>query len=207
MTSRRIKFDIRQAGRSIVIVLLAWLLLNTSFYFFATRPKVRAYDSLMKGSEPQLLALENRKKEVEHREAYLAALQQAEKDLTELRRDVLSTRNKRMVDVQRELERLCGQFNIDFNSVTYDNELLLGQELDKMIMIVPLQGNYASLRRFLQAVEGSDKFLLVERVALAEGKEGGVMLQLSITLATYFNAPARVEQAAGRTAGRGGGEA
>ena len=59
-------------------------------------------------------------------------------------------------------------------------------------MNVPLEGGYPALRRFLQAVEQSDKFLIVERVALAKGKEGGVMLQLNITLATYFNAPADV---------------
>jgi Tfp pilus assembly protein PilO len=207
MTSRRIKFDIRQAGRNILIVLLAWLVLNIGFYFFATRPKVQAYSSLMEGSEPQLQALEQRKREVEAREGYLDALKQAEQDLTELRRDVLSTRKERMVEVQQEVERLCGQFNIDFNSVTYDSELLPGQELDKMIMLVPLEGNYASLRKFVQAVEGSDKFLLVERVALAEGKEGGVMLQLSITLATYFNAPIRVEQRAADRRRPGDGEA
>ena len=207
MTSRRMKFDIRQAGRQILIVLLAWLVLDLGFYFIATRPKVQDYRSLKEGSEPQLQALEERKREVEAREGYLDALKQAELDLTELRQEVLSTRAARMVEVQREVERLCGQFNIDFNSVTYDHELLPGQELDKMIMLVPLQGNYASLRKFVQAVEGSDKFLLVERVALAEGKEGGVMLQLSITLATYFNAPMRVEQTAAERRRPGSGEA
>ena len=41
----------------------------------------------------------------------------------------------------------------------------------------------------VQAVEESDKFLLVERVGLTKGKQGGRMLDLSISLATYFNAP------------------
>ena len=48
---------------------------------------------------------------------------------------------------------------------------------------------------------------MIERVALAEGKEGGVMLQLSITLATYFNTPIRVEQAATERGRPGGREA
>jgi hypothetical protein len=207
MTSHKVRFDIRQAGKKIAIVLVAWLLLGIGFYLSATRPKVRAYRSLMEGSKPQLHALEQRRRQVEARESYLNALRQAERDLKELRRDVLSTRRERMVDVQRELELLCGQFNIDFNSVTYDSELLPGQELDKMIMVVPLEGNYASLRKFLHAVEGSDKFLLVERVALAEGKEGGVMLQLNITLATYFNAPLPMQQASTNRRGPRAGEA
>jgi Tfp pilus assembly protein PilO len=201
MNARRLKFDIRQAGRHILLVLLVWFTANSAFYLFATRPRINEYSSLVEGSAPQLAALEKRKKQVEQREGFLEALERAEADLRHLREEVLSTREERMVDVQRELERLCGQFNIDFESVTYDSEALLGQELDKLIMVVPLQGNYANLRRFLQAVEGSEKFLLVERVALAEGKEGGVLLQLNITLTTYFNTPTTEQRATRRRNG------
>jgi Tfp pilus assembly protein PilO len=192
MTARRFKFDIRQAGPKILLVLAVLLVIDVGFFLFATRPKMREYQGLVKGSEPQLTALERRKREVERREAFLGSLVQAEEDLRHLRQDVLATREQRLVEVQQELEALCGQFRIDFNSVTYDSDLLESESLDKLIMVVPLQGNYASLRSFLQAVEDSGKFLLVERVALAEGKEGGVLLELNITLATYFDAPVGV---------------
>jgi Tfp pilus assembly protein PilO len=189
MTARRFKFDIRQAGPKILLVLLVLLVANAGFYLMATRPKAMAYQRLAQGSETELNALERRKREVERREAFLGALQQAETDLKSIREDVLSTRELRLVEVQAELETLCRRFHIDLNSVTYDSELLKSEDLDKLIMVVPLQGSYANLRSFLQAVEDSDKFMLVERVALAEGKEGGVLLELSITLATYFDAP------------------
>ena len=52
-------------------------------------------------------------------------------------------------------------------------------------------------------MEHSAKFLLVERVALGKGKDGGVMLQLNITLATYFNAPEDVLRQNQRPQGRG----
>ena len=52
---------------------------------------------------------------------------------------------------------------------------------------------YSSFYRW--SVENSEKFLVVERVALGEGKRGGVMLQLSISLATYFEAPEDVKRA------------
>ena len=122
-------------------------------------------------------------------ETFFAGLQQAEADLAKLRTEVLSTRAQRMVDIQRELERLCVEFRIDLDSVTYDNDLLGEEELERFAMVVPLEGGYANLRRFLQAVEDSANFLVVERVALGEGKEGGVMLLLNITLAAYFDMP------------------
>ena len=96
--------------------------------------------------------------------------------------------------VQAEVARLCRLFSIDLESVAFDNDLLMGEELDRMVMTVPLLGGYENLRKFLQAVESSDKFLVVERVALDENKEGGVMLQLSITLATYFDLPPELKE-------------
>jgi Tfp pilus assembly protein PilO len=189
MSPRRFRFDIRQAGPQILIFLLVLLAFNVGFYLLATRPRVNEFRSLAKGSEPQLSELQGRTREVEVREAFFEALQKAEQDLQRLRTEILSTREARLVEVQRELEALCRQFKIDLDSVTFDDEVLQNEGLDKMIMVVPLKGNYTSLRNFLQAVESSEKFMLVERVALAEGKEGGVMLELSITLATYFDLP------------------
>jgi Tfp pilus assembly protein PilO len=189
MTARRFKFDIRQAGPRILVVLAVLLVLDVGFFLLATRPKMQEYRGLVQGSEPQLTALERRKHAVEKHEAFHESLIKAEADLRHLREDVLATREQRMVEVEQELETLCGRFRIDFNSVTYDSDLLQSEDLDKLIMVVPLQGNYASLRSFLQAVEDSSKFLLVERVALAAGREGGVLLELNITLATYFDAP------------------
>jgi Tfp pilus assembly protein PilO len=189
MTARRIKFDIRTAGKPIVILLLVWLVLSLGFYFGWTRPKVRAASALGGADDPQGIALGERRAEVEQHEAFLAALKKAEGDLVYLRREVLSTRELRLVDVQQELATLCGQFNIDIDSVAFANELLPDEELDRMAMVVPLEGGYESLRRFLLAVENSSKFLLVERVALGEGKDGGSRLKLDITLTTYFDLP------------------
>ena len=54
--------------------------------------------------------------------------------------------------------------------------------------MVPLAGGYTNLRKFIQSVESSDNFLVIERVALGTGKTADVV-ELNITLATYFIAP------------------
>jgi len=194
MTRRRLRFDLRQAGGHIRTVLVLWAVANAVLFLLLVRPAVREYRNLLEGTGPQQEELRVQREEVERREAYLAALVQTEQDLERLRQDVLSTREQRMVDVQLELKALADQFSIDLDSVTFDNELLRDEELDKLLMVVPLEGGYTNLRRFLQAVERSDKFLVVEGVALGQGKHGGVMLQLNISLATYFDAPAELKR-------------
>jgi len=189
MSGRRFKVDIRQAGKPLITILVCWLVLCVGFYVFLVRPKVSQYRSLVNRSGPQFQALKQRRDMVEGRESFLKALETAEADMIRLRDEVLATREERVVEVHAEVNRLCNQFNIDLESVAYSNDLLMDEELDKEVMTVPLEGGYANLRRFIQAVESSDKFLIVERVALDENKEGGVLLQLSITLATYFDLP------------------
>jgi hypothetical protein len=195
MSGRRFKFDIRQAGRYITIFLGLLVVVNGVFFFLATRPRVQEYTSLQEGTGPQQEALRARRAEVEEREAYYEALLKAETDLATLREDVLSTRQERMIDVQLELAALAEQFTIDVDEINFENQLLREEELDKLVMTVPLEGGYGNLRKFLRAVEDSDKFLVVERVALGEGKTGGVLLQLNISLATYFDAPEDVKRA------------
>ncbi len=78
-----------------------------------------------------------------------------------------------MVEVQHEVGRAVRSSSASTGTpCAYDNEMLVDEELDRLVMTVPLEGGYANLRQFLQAVEKSDKFLVVERVALAEGQRG-----------------------------------
>jgi Tfp pilus assembly protein PilO len=107
---------------------------------------------------------------------------------------VLSTREERLVEVHREVADIANEFSIDLNTVSFSNELLVDEELDRLTIAVPLEGGYVNLRKFLQAVENSEKFLIVERVGLARGKQGGSLLDLNINMATYFTAPEDVVQ-------------
>lgn len=184
-----LKFDIRQMGRRIVTALLAWLVLNIVFLALFVRPRVREFRTLEEESRPRLEALAQRQQEVEEEEAFVEGLRQAETDLATLRHTVLGDRRSQMVPIQLELARLASQFNINLERVQYQNSDLVEEGLERMAMVVPLEAGYGNLRKFIQAVEGSEKFLVIERVALGQGKEGGSLLQLNITLATYFDAP------------------
>ena len=189
MSAKLRRFDIRQAGTPILIALLLGFAVNAGVYFLVVRPAALEYRAIADENSPLNEELEELQAVVDKRESYLEALAKAERDLQYIRDEVLSTKAQRMIEVQAERDSLCRQFNIDVDTVDYDHNLLMREELDVLRMVVPLQGGYATLRQFLQAVESSSNFLLIERVALGQGKDGGVQLQLSITLTTYFDAP------------------
>lgn len=197
MSAPRLRFDIRTATGAILIVLGVWAAAALTFHLVLARPEMQEYVELSEGSQETLDALREDERMAAEREAFLEALRRAEADLATLRGEVLSTRRERFVDVQREVERICRQFNIDVDSVSYSNPLLIEQGLDRAEMVVPLEGGYENLRRLLQAVEASEYFLVVERVALGESPDGGgATLQLNVTLATYFQLPEGIRRKA-----------
>ena len=188
MTRRLPRLEIRQAGRKVWIVLGLLAAVNLVFFIGIVQPSVREQARLSEQREP-FQKFNRQQVVVEGHEGFLQAVEQADLDLAGLRQAILSSRNERMVEVQLELAQLCQRFNIDLNMVNVDSEMLLGEELDRFSMSVPLEGGYPNLRKFLQAVEQSDQFFVVERVSLARGKAGGKLLSLNIILATYFVAP------------------
>ena len=189
MAGKRAPFDIRQLAGKIAAGIVGLLILNLAAWFVMVRPRISELKTLREQNRPRLEALDTRHAEVEAGEKHLAALDQATADLLTLRREVLATAQRRLVQVQLELADLTTQFNIDHESVDTDTEYMGGAGLERFAMVVPLQGGYANLRHFIQAVESSDKFLVIERVAMDRAKDGGVLLQMNITLATYFDAP------------------
>ncbi len=188
MTARRPRFDVREASGKIFLVLAALVLANAAVAVFVVHPKVTRYRQLTDLSSPQLQVVKTREREVVAKETYRAELEKARDDMKHLAGDVLSTRQRRMIGVQLEVAKLAREFNVALNRVQYQNEALDNGALERFGTVVPLAGGYTNLRKFIQSVESSDNFLVIERVALGTGKSTDVV-ELNITLATYFIAP------------------
>lgn len=193
MKARRVRFDIRRQGLPILVGLLVLIVANALAWAMLVRPKAAEYLDRTKvgGGEEQRLLREYRDS-VLIGEAYVAGLGKAAEDWRYLRTEILSTREAQLVEIQQELTRLCAEFRINIDTVSIRNEILREEGLDRFAMVIPLEGGYANLRRFLQAVEASEKFLVVERVALegAVRGAGSDKLHLSITVASYFSVTA-----------------
>ena len=182
------RFNIRQNGRQLAIALAVGLALNAGAYVGVVRPRVKETEKLERESEPRLQQIKEREAEVAKKEHFVRSVATAATDLTSLRTDVLSTRRQRMIEAQLEMEDLAAQFDIPPKRVQYENEVMEEEGLERFGMKVPLKGGYASLRKFLQAVEASDEFLVIEEVAIESRKDQHI-LELNITIATYFDAP------------------
>jgi len=188
VTARRPRFDIRDASAKIFLVLAGALVVNAAVSILVVRPRVVRYRQLKDESSPQRQVVTLREKEVAQREAYRQGLEKARDDMKHLAGDILATRQRRMIGVQLEVAKLARQFGIAADRVLYENPSSDDDALERFGIVVPLAGGYSNLRKFIQAVESSENFLVIERVALGSGK-GTDVIELNITLATYFIAP------------------
>ncbi|MGH9388283.1 MAG: GspMb/PilO family protein, partial [Vicinamibacteria bacterium] len=115
------------------------------------------------------------------------------------------TKQSKLVEIQREIAHICQEFHIDPQEVRYKTDQVTEGRVERFVNDLPLQGDYANLRRFIERVENSRNFLLIDRVVLSGTKESGSMLSLTIEVATYFDAPWLAAPArAKRPAGPGG---
>lgn len=188
MKARRPRFDIREASGVVAAVLGVMILANAAVSVFVVRPKVVHYRQLTDLTSPQVQVVKTREKEVVKKEDYQKSLEKARDDMKRLAGDVLSTRQRRMIGVQLEVAKIAREFGISNDRVQYQNEAVDNGALERFAVVLPLAGGYTNLRKFIQAVESSDNFLVIERVALGSGKSAE-LLELDITLATYFIAP------------------
>ena len=201
---RASRFDIREASGVILLVAAGVLVANVAATVLLVRPRLARYHQLTDTSSPQAQLVKTREAEVSEKETHRQALEKAKADMTHLAADVLSTRQKRMINVQLEISELFKEFGLSWDRVQYENEPLAENDaLERFAIVVPLAGGYSSLRRFIQAVEKSENFLVIERVQLGTGKVQDVV-DLNITLATYFITPdAKLENLGKKSAGPG----
>ena len=115
------------------------------------------------------------------------ALAAARGDIESFYGETLGNRN-RQIEVIRERNEIASSFGVLPTRVNYTNDVEEGQPVERFTMSFPLQGNYASLRFFLNTIERSNNFLIIDGVEL-EGSGEERELSMRITVTTYFYHP------------------
>lgn len=114
--------------------------------------------------------------------------------------DLLSSKEERMTSIQREVRKLAVDRGLDPDRISYSPSEVKDTGLVRFTISFPLEGDYSTLEDFVNAVEDSENFLIIEQVSMVEAD--GRKLRLNVDLATYFQAPDAA--AVARALARGG---
>jgi Tfp pilus assembly protein PilO len=87
-----------------------------------------------------------------------------------------------------QIYQLAKKANLNYeraaNEVTRERESTLG----KLTTTVALSGEYRNIRRFIHELETAPEFLILEIVAVSQGTDSGSGLNVTVRVATYYQA-------------------
>lgn len=168
------------ARRRIVWLGAALLAVNGVAFAAFTWPRLNA----VRRAEARALEVSTRKQTLEKVWQRLSAraelLAQDRRDIERLTRDHLKPRATDLFPAQREIESLARASGLRSVKSAYAMEEIKGTGLVRCRVTLPLDGTYRSLTDFLSRVERSERFIVVDQMALSQDQAGARMnLRLS----------------------------
>jgi Tfp pilus assembly protein PilO len=191
----------RQRKQYIFGVILAVVaVVNVLFFFILTRPSQTEYASL----QQEIGQLEG---QISSSSGYFQQLSDAARKLKSFEKDKnallmmhLVQRNQGYSQIQGKLHDILEKSGVRYNSIRFNLNPEQQAGLNSLSIVVPVQGNYTNVVKFIRELETSDTFFLitslnVERTTLQEpGRPAALAntaaaagaVSLSLTLETFF---------------------
>jgi len=171
----------------LAVGLLAAIVLNGAAYFGFIRAYVKTSgdaEAIVASEQERLARIQS---DVTGLERLTSKLACTRSDVERVFDETLSSKEKRLTAIQRELRLLAKERNLDPDLISYSAATVRQTDLVKLSIAFPLEGPYETLEGFIASVEESKNFLIVEDVSMQESQ--GKTLRLAISLVTYFQAP------------------
>lgn len=178
MTPRRSKARLRVAGAGAVL-----LAVNAVVFAAVTWPRLTG----VRRAESRAEAVASRRAELQTLWSTLRArrelLARNRQDIERLSRDYLKPRATDLFAAQREIERLAKEAGLKTRTSTYDVEKIVGTDLVRCQVTLPLDGSYSNLTGFLSRIAATERFIVVDQMALTENEQGA---RMSLKLSAVF---------------------
>jgi Tfp pilus assembly protein PilO len=164
--------------------LLVVLGVNLAIWGFLVLPKQDRIAALQKSYADLRTQSATDQKEIKQLQSRLKHLQQAQQDLKTIYSKLLIKRREGM-SIRMELEGLANNLQVKRSDFSYDYKNLEDFGLQHFMLSVPVEGSYTNIRRFINSIERSEHFLILDRVDLSSERKADT-LNLDFTLSTYL---------------------
>jgi Tfp pilus assembly protein PilO len=113
-------------------------------------------------------------------------LRQNAEDTKRFYGEVVGTRSARLVPMLREIEKIARSQGLQTGHAGYSPKELKDTPLVRFGITMPISGSYDKLVSFLEGIERSKQFLIVDSMTLRERLGEGV--DLNVEMSAYFHA-------------------
>ncbi|HXU45790.1 MAG TPA: hypothetical protein VN783_09700 [Thermoanaerobaculia bacterium] len=172
-----------------------WLWLPALLFFLANvaafgvyrlgySSRVAALEKSLEGERRQLDEATRGQREIATRVALASASRSGIRDLYQ---DRFSTRKRRLTLITAEVKELAKKAGLDPRSISYPEEKIADFGLVRRSFNFAAGGSYEGLRRFLNLLEISDSFLVLESMNVDEQRDQSqAELRVDLKLSTLF---------------------
>ena len=101
--------------------------------------------------------------------------------------DVVKERVPGLTDAWDEIDRLASETSVVRGRTGYEREIL-DVGLEQIRASMPVEGDYFDLVRFINRLERSERFFLVEQIRIAQPRTDDAGIQLDCSIAFYLKA-------------------
>jgi len=175
----------RIVARAIIGVLLAANLVASVIAF---KPFGGSADDLRRQEaalNQQLVSLRAR---VDKDKQLVAKMQNARKDTDQFLAKYVTDRRIGASTLTTELDRIATEAGVKPLNVTYGEQDVEGSNGMKLISVTEgCDGTYANLAKFINLVDKSPQFLIIENLATGAPQQNGAPLNVQIKIATFMN--------------------
>lgn len=180
------RLDLRAHLTPVLAGLAGLLVINLALLLLVTQPRLSAARNADETTAELAGAVEKDVRRVDGLESSVEEMQESRAVLERFFREDLATKKERLVAVQREIYGIARTFQVEAAQLKFNHESVVGTNLVQLTVNIPLSGGYNNLRQFINKIENSDLFLIIQSIQLQEGDRGGAMLNLNVRLVTYF---------------------
>jgi Tfp pilus assembly protein PilO len=177
------------AYKQIHLIRLAIVFIVINLVIFAllvlpNQSRIATLQSNYASARTQAMSEQKQNQELKTR---IANLRKAQKDLDEIYTKWLVPKEKGVTDIRLELESLAQSMQVRRQDVSLRYQAMPDFKLQQFTVSVPVEGTYRNIRQFINKLERSRHFLILERVDLTvPSKRPADTLNLDFKLSTYL---------------------
>jgi Tfp pilus assembly protein PilO len=171
-----------------VYVGLFLVVLNIIAFLFLVLPQKQNISRLQTDYAYQRSRMAEQKRGITVLSRRLEALQKAKRDLEVIYTQVLAQKKIGVTAIRQELQDLAGSLTVQRGGVDYNYIVLPEYGLRHFALSVPVEGAYRDIRRFINDIERSQYFLILDRVDLSteRKRDAGENVRLNFQISTYL---------------------
>jgi Tfp pilus assembly protein PilO len=163
--------------------------MNVLFFLFLYRPARNDYYGLQDSMERLRLDIQTRQHTVGRLEKLSAQLETSEQDRHTMYTSHFLRRDIGYSQILPELENIAQRIGVRKSRVVYSDTFEPQYGLYSVKIGIPVDGTYSSIVKFIQELENSDTFFIIEGIGLRATdttSNGNGTISLTMALETFF---------------------